>query len=180
MTSPPSADPQTPTSASQPRRPLQREGATIFLSLAEQALQDAMLRSSPIPEVVLGKRTRQEGDDADSGNELDATPPPTQPQLSLPSISNVTAAALRYAAHKKLRPEQRDELEAFLLVSGCFFGESCLRYHSGHRARPTSQVVHLYFINWEQGRRVPIRGATLPGIWRVESMALSWCQLRGS
>ena len=89
----------------------------ILLSPEEQALQDGMLWSSPIPEAVLGKRTRQEGDDTDSGNERDATPPPTQPQSSLPSLSNVTAGALRYAAHKKLRPEQRDELEAFLLVS---------------------------------------------------------------
>lgn len=114
MASPP-ADSQT--FASQPRRPLQREGAMILLSPAEQALEDAMLRSSPTPEAVLGKRTRRESDDTDSGNERDATPPPTQPQSSIPSISNVTAAALRYAAHKKLRPEQRNELEAFLLVS---------------------------------------------------------------
>ena len=35
--------------------PLQREGAMILLSQAEQALRDAMLRSSPTPEPVLGK-----------------------------------------------------------------------------------------------------------------------------
>lgn len=151
MTSPPPADPRTviPTSASLPRRPLQREGAVILLSPAEKLLEDAMLRSSPAPEAVLGKRTRQEGDDLspDSGDEGNGTSPAMQPQASLPSISNVTTAALRYAAHKKLRPEQRDELEAFLLVSVCFFGESCLRYNPGHRARPTSQIVHLHFIN---------------------------------
>jgi len=44
-----------PRSAPQPRRPLQREGAMILLSPAEQALQDAILRSSPPPEPVLGK-----------------------------------------------------------------------------------------------------------------------------
>ncbi|KAF8957492.1 hypothetical protein BDZ97DRAFT_1762884 [Flammula alnicola] len=42
---------------------------------------------------------------------------PTQFQALAPSISNVTAASLRSATRKKLRAEQRDELEAFLLDS---------------------------------------------------------------
>jgi len=42
-------------SAPQSRWPLQREGAMILLSPAEQALQDAMLRSSPPPKPVLRK-----------------------------------------------------------------------------------------------------------------------------
>jgi hypothetical protein len=107
-----------PTSAPQPRRPLRREGAMIFLSPVEQASQDAMLRSSSTPEPVLGKRPHQEDNGSDR-NEDTSTLPPMQPQTSLPSISNVSAAALRYATHKKLRPEQRDELETFLLVSSC-------------------------------------------------------------
>jgi len=102
-----------PTSAPQPRRPLRREGAIILLSPAEQALQ---LRSSPPPEPVLGKRPHQEDDNGGDDNR-DTSTPPMQPQTSLPSLSNVTAAALGYATHKKLRPEQRDELETFLLVS---------------------------------------------------------------
>jgi len=44
-----------PIPSSQPHRPLQREGAVILLSSAEQALEDAMMRSSPMPELVLGK-----------------------------------------------------------------------------------------------------------------------------
>jgi hypothetical protein len=99
-------------------RPLRREGANIFLSPAEQAMEDAMMRSSPTPEPVLGKRTRRvdgptDGNDTEPDNESPST---TQPE-SLPSISNVAAATLRYAAKKKLRPEQRDEVDGFLLVS---------------------------------------------------------------
>lgn len=86
--------------------------------------------SSPGPEEsALGKRAR-EGDD--SGDQDDAepdderpTPATTEPQ-SLPSLSNITAATLRYASKKKLRPEQRDELEVFLSVSSpfiSFFGK---------------------------------------------------------
>ena len=114
-----------PTSAPQPRRPLRREGAIILLSPAEQTLQDAMLRSSPPPEPVLGKRPHQEDDNGGDDNR-DTSTPPMQPQTSLPSLSNVTAAALGYATHKKLRPEQRDELETFLLVSSCPVCESRL------------------------------------------------------
>ena len=113
-----SQTPLQPISSSQPHRPLRREGATIFLSAAEQAMEDAMMRSSPTPEPVLGKRTRL-ADDLTDGNDTEpdnGSPSTTQPQ-SLPSISNVAAATLRYASKKKLRPEQRDEVDAFLLVS---------------------------------------------------------------
>ena len=99
--------------------PLRREGARYFLSAAEQALQDAMNRSSPIPEPVLGKRARQV-DEPQDGDDTDQDEQPSsaiQPQSAVPSISNVTAAALRYTTKKKLRPEQRDEVEALLLVS---------------------------------------------------------------
>lgn len=98
------------------RRPLQREGAVVFLSRAEQALQDAMLRSSPTPEPVLGKRTHQDEDTLD-GNDTEPDGEGSLTQTSSPSISNVTAATLRYATRKKLRPEQRDDLQNFLLVS---------------------------------------------------------------
>lgn len=108
-----------PISAPQPRRPLRREGAVIILSPEEQLLQDAMLMSSsPPPEPLLGKRTRNEDGD-DEGEHVPTSPAP-QPETSSPSTSNITAAALRYATTKKLRPEQRDEAEAFLLVS-CYF-----------------------------------------------------------
>lgn len=100
------------------QRPLRREGAIILLSPAEQAMEDAMLRSTPTPEPVLGKRTRRVDDPPDgSDTEPDNESPSTAQSESLPSISNVAAATLRYAAKKKLRPEQRDEVDAFLLVS---------------------------------------------------------------
>ena len=106
------------TPSLRPQRPLRREGATVFLSRAEQAMEDAMMRSSPPPETALGKRTR-EGDDPTNGNDTEpdnGSPITTQPQ-SLPSISNVATATARYALKKKLRPEQREELDGFLLVS---------------------------------------------------------------
>jgi hypothetical protein len=82
-------------------------------------MQYAMNRSSPIPEPVLGKRAwqvdePQDGDDTDQDEEH---PSAIQAQSVTPSISNITAATLRYAAKKRLRPEQRDEVEAFLLVN---------------------------------------------------------------
>lgn len=104
------------TIGTQSRRPLRREGATI-LSPAEQSLKDAMMRSSsPIPEPLLGKRTHREGDPTEGGDtEPDGEGETPRAQTS---NSNVVAASARYAARKKLRPEQRDELDAFLLVSG--------------------------------------------------------------
>ena len=114
----------TPTPAAQnvPQapRPLRREGAQYFPSTAEQALEEAMMRSSPIPEMVLGKRTHhddqpgEDGGDTESDEEGSLLP---HPQTTTPSISNLTAATMRYASRKKLRPDQRDEIEAFLSVS---------------------------------------------------------------
>ena len=101
-----------PVSTPQARRLLQREGAMILLSPVKQALQDAMLRSSPPPEQALGKRTHDEQDGGDTEPDEDSSV-----AALAPSLSNVASASLRYATHKKLRPEQRDELEAFLQVS---------------------------------------------------------------
>jgi len=108
-----------PVSSSQARRPLQREGAIIFLSAAEQALEDAMLRSSPPPEQLLGKRAHVQDDEQEGGDTEpeEGTSASAQAQSLAPSLSNVTAATLRYATFKKLRAEQRDELDAFLQVS---------------------------------------------------------------
>jgi hypothetical protein len=97
-------------------RPLQWEGAVVLLSRAEQALLDAMLRSSPTPEPVLGKRPYQ-GEDPQDGNDTEPDEEGSLTQLLSPSIGNITAATLRYATKKKLRPEQRDDLESFLQVS---------------------------------------------------------------
>lgn len=121
--------PSPDTSASQPQssqpstlqgRPLRREGAIILLSTAEQALQDAMLRSSPTPEPLLGKRTREK-DDEQEGEETEpdeeGTSATGQALPLAPSFSNIRAATSRYATHKKLRAEQRAEVEAFLQVS---------------------------------------------------------------
>jgi hypothetical protein len=77
-------------------------------------MEDAMLRSSPPPETMLGKRTRQGGDDGNIDTEPDEDPSSTPQQ---PSVSNVADASRRYVLKKKLRPEQRDEVDAFLLVS---------------------------------------------------------------
>ena len=122
----PTGSPDASTAQSQSRpgtislpRPVQREGAIFILTPAEQAMKDAMLRSSPPPEQVLGKRTHeqdyeQEGGDTEPEEGTSATP---DTRSLVPSLSNVTAATLRYATHKKLRAEQRDELEAFLRVS---------------------------------------------------------------
>ena len=86
--------------------------------MAEQAIEDAMMRSSsPLEESPLGKRVR-EGDDLPDpdGSEPDEESPSSLPQIQ-PSLSNVIASTLRYASRKKLRPEQRDEVEVFLSVS---------------------------------------------------------------
>lgn len=74
-----------------------------------------MLRSSPPPEQVVGKRTRQEDDDGGIDTEPDEDSPSTYQQSLPPSVSNVADATRRYALKKKLRPEQRDEVDAFLL-----------------------------------------------------------------
>jgi hypothetical protein len=93
------------------------------LTEAEQALEDAMNRSSSLlPEVVLGKQTCQDGPGGGSDSESDGGAPRNSastlpPQASQPSISNVTTSTQGYALNKKLCPEQRDELDAFFLVS---------------------------------------------------------------
>ena len=102
-------------------RPLHREGAQYFPSAAEEALAEAMMRSSPPPEPLLGKRVRDgdhPGDDDHDTDPDEEGSPTAHPQPSIPSISNLTAATMRYASRKKLRPDQRDEIEAFLSVSG--------------------------------------------------------------
>src|SRR5258708_35408659 len=105
------------------RRPLQREGARYFLSAAEQAMEDAMLRSSPPPETVLGKRTH---DDGNVDTEPDEDLPSTLQQTLQPSVSNMADATRRYALKKKLHPEQRDEVDAFLLVSAPSIYRACV------------------------------------------------------
>jgi|ERR1700722_8237784 len=112
----PPYDPHTP-----PRgRGLRREGAIAnILSMPEQALVDAMMQSSsPLPESVLGRRTRAEDDVGDG----DRDDPDGTPRASAqPSISNITAITLRYGSKKKLRQEQRDEVDIFLTVSPFVF-----------------------------------------------------------
>ncbi len=90
-----------------------------FSSAAEEAIEAAMMRSSsPLEESPLGKRAREEDDSIDQeGSEPDEEPASPQHQQIQPSLSNVIASTLRYASRKKLRPEQRDEVEAFLSVS---------------------------------------------------------------
>jgi len=137
-----SQTPPEPFLGPQSQRPLRREGAFIFLSPAEQAMEDAMTRASPSPERVLGKRPRHptDGNDTETDNETSTT----QSQ-SLPSISNVAAASLRYASKKKLRPEQRDEVDTFLLVSAPSTYLWCSSNHQlGHGTWPTGQVICMH------------------------------------
>jgi hypothetical protein len=143
--------PLPPISGSQSHRPLRREGATFFLSQAEQDVEESMMRSSPPPESVLGKRTRRL-DDTTDGNDTEpdnGSPSITEPQ-PLPSISNVAAATVRYALKKKLRPEQREEVDAFLLVSNpsiylLHLWPSTKR-RPGHSAWPTGQVIYMHHV----------------------------------
>ena len=130
-------------------RPLRREGAIILLSREEQALEDAMLRSdSPEPEAsTLGKRNRaNDSEDHDgSDTEPDLEAPTTTSQTLVPTSSNITAASLRYATQKRLRSEQRGELDAFLSAStSClcsFTRTSRLYYCSGLGAGSTSKDI---------------------------------------
>jgi len=121
----PPYDPHTPT----PRgRGLRREGAIAnILSAQEQALADAMMQSSsPLPESILGRRSRAEDDIGEPG---DPDPDPdTTPRASAQtaSISNIMAIALRYASKKKLRQEQRDEVDIFLTASAFVFILGCI------------------------------------------------------
>ena len=101
--------PQPAPVITQPR-PLRREGAIILSSPEECTLEEAMLRSSPEPEAsetLLGKRPRDNND----GHESTDTEPgpedgtPATSQSLVPTISNVTAATLRYATQKRLRTE---------------------------------------------------------------------------
>lgn len=129
---PAAAPPVQPHSTSQPRRPLQRENAMIFLTNEEQELQDMMLRSSPMPDpgdLVLGKRAREGENLGEDGND---TEPDMErdngSQTTIPSLSNATVAIARYSAYKKLRAHQRGEVDAFLLVSNSKIHELCRWY----------------------------------------------------
>lgn len=122
--------PHTPPPQPLPRL-LRREGAFCFQGRtpAEQDMEEAMMASSsPPPELVLSKRRCSVDEPVDGGD----TEPDKQgssiapPQSELPSITNVAATVQCYAAIKKLRPEQHDEVEAFLSVSIILLWHSCL------------------------------------------------------
>ena len=154
-------EPQTslPIPNSHFHRPLQREGARYFLSAAEQAMEDAMLRSSPPPETVLGKRTRQGGDDDNIDTEPDEDPPSTSQQ---PSVSNVADASRRYALKKKLRPEQRDEMDAFLLVRPPSIYLMCLYLNIGQDTALGRQAKLFACIMSLENKVDVFRSAALP------------------
>ncbi|KJA18026.1 hypothetical protein HYPSUDRAFT_205753 [Hypholoma sublateritium FD-334 SS-4] len=118
----PSAAPAAPAAPAVPPtqpRPLHREGAMFILTPEEQALELAMLRSSPAPETsALGKRTRDDDNEAHDGTDTEPdSEAPLTSQVLAPTSSNVTTASLRYATQKRIRSEQRGELDAFLLDS---------------------------------------------------------------
>ena len=102
----------------------------IILTPAEQAVADAMVRSSPpppdpSPPSVLGKRARSpsgyedgnttEPDTAVAGSPLTVSAGSLRASVG-PLVDRSSASILRYASKKKLRPEQREEVEAFLQV----------------------------------------------------------------
>lgn len=109
-----------------PPRPLRRQGAQFFEEeQAERDLEEAMMRSSsPLPESVLGKRALQDDDDRD-GNDTEpddgASPVPLSRSGPAPLTTNISVASQRYAVKKKLRPEQRSEVDTFTLVSIILF-----------------------------------------------------------
>jgi hypothetical protein len=97
-------------------------------------MEDAMLQSSsPPPESVLGKRTHREGEPGHgSDTELDEEgSSTTQSQPAPPSIRNVTGLVQQFVSKKKLRPEQRDEVDTFLLVSDLIDVLRCLWMNFG-------------------------------------------------
>ncbi len=120
------------------RHPPQREGAGYFLSRAEQALADAMMRSSPAPEPLLGKRGRVGDQPGDGDGDEDTEPEDESSTTQTPSINSVTAVVLRYASKKKLRPDQRDEVEAFFSVSAFLSFQMLLSnaFNIGHCSWP--------------------------------------------
>ncbi|PPQ96650.1 hypothetical protein CVT26_010632 [Gymnopilus dilepis] len=103
------------------RRPLQRQNAQYLLTDEEQALADAMMRSSsPLPEGILGKRGREDGEADDGGGDTepeDGSPAASPQSGTGAGNSNLAMACQRYAVKKKLRPEQCGEVDAFLLDS---------------------------------------------------------------
>lgn len=108
-------------------------------------MEDAMTRVSSSPEPVLGKRPRHPADGNDTQSESDL-PSTTLPQSS-PSIGNIAAASLRYATKKKLRPEQRDEVDTFLLVSAPSTCLWCLSNHQlGLSTWPTGQIICMHTV----------------------------------
>ena len=139
-------------------RPLQREGAFYSAaSAAERAMEAAMNRSSsPGPEeTALGKRAREgdhPGDQDDTEPDDDESAPAATALQSPPALSNITAATLRYASKKKLRPEQRDELEDFLSVSllvMSFLANVAENTGIGHSTWSAGQVICLYSLTRE-------------------------------
>lgn len=121
--------------AIQPTRLLRRQHAVIFLTPAEQSIADAMVRSSPPPQAsssTLGKRLRRpssgEEDDGDA-TDIDTDLPSTAGVVARTEAPSLSLLALPPAApvgtplstvlqpvSKKLRVEQREEVDAFLKV----------------------------------------------------------------
>lgn len=117
-----------------PYRRLQRENAVIILTPAEQALADFMVQSSsPPPEnpsgsTFLGKRARSDADedsgeatepDTNNPTSISGTIPQAKPFTSRHALNHRALTAVRrYASTKRLRTEQRDQVEDFLMVSG--------------------------------------------------------------
>ena len=134
---------QSPATLRQPRyaRPLRGEGA----SAAEAAIEAAMRSSSPMEEPCLGKRVRKEDDSLIDHNdsESDGDSGSLQPSL--------IASTLHFASRKKLRPEQRDEVEAFLSVSHWrLLANALLKNLLGYSAWSSGQTVCVYSVNRKQ------------------------------
>ncbi len=131
-----------------------------------------MMRSSPPPEPVLGKRVHADDQLEASDGEHDEESSTDRPQPLSAPITNLTAATLRYAAKKKLRPEQRDDVEAFVLASALWATRMNLSdpLSTGYCAWPPGQIICLLDVPRKQSGRFSIGDPTLPAVRGTESM----------
>ncbi len=113
-----------------------------------------MMRSSPPPEPVLGKRVHDDDLQEASGGEHDEESSTDRPQHSSAPITNLTAATLRYAA----KPEQRDDVEAFFSASALWATRMNLSdpLSTGYCAWPPGQIICLFDVSRKQSGRFSV------------------------
>lgn len=129
-----------------------------ILGPAEQAVVDAMLRSSPPPpspsaSSLLGKRTYPRFGDAGDG---DNTEPDTADTAATDCSTLVigdtpTDILFRWVSRKKLRGEQREEVQDFFEVSGVItLGELQAELWLGHCTNKRDKTIRHFIVTREQ------------------------------